>query len=159
MKDFATSPACPEAASDAVSAHALGLDADEQALLNLQRFYFRSFAEPASQGWMHALAGAEEAFPHLPRGEAAILVLIQVQALRGVRRSAFRFSNPFCPACRLRLTPDEVALATLFRTCRAAQSPRTLAAALSDDTPNPGLEIASTRLAAALCPQAPSRFH
>ena len=48
--------ACPERPDDAVSVFAMGLDPVDLALLALHRHYFRTFADPASQAWMMALA-------------------------------------------------------------------------------------------------------
>lgn len=152
--------ACPERPDDAVSVFAMGLDPVDLALLALHRHYFRTFADPASQAWMMALAEDDPAFAHLPRGEVARLVLILVQTMRGVRRSAFRFNNPFCPSCALRLTADEIDLCGLWQSSRQSSAElHTRAAILSDGESNPALEIAALRLSEALRPALKTAFH
>lgn len=158
MQHLRPSAPCPDSAPDRIAAH--GLDGLDRAVLTLQRHFFRSFAEPATQSWIQALALGDEAFPRLPRGEAAILVLTQVQALRSQRRRVFRFSNPWCPGCSESLTQDELALVRLFRAARQGSEPdlALLASDLCDAAANPALVLASLALAEALCPPAP-RFH
>ena len=161
MKHERTKPAtCPDTAADSFPVVGLGLQPGELAVLALQRHFFCTFAEPATQGWMQAFALDDGGLAHLPRGAVALLVLTQVQALRAVRRSPFRFSNPFCPVCSRRVTPDEMELLSLLRNCQTARDLATAhAARLSDGVLNPGLELASARLAEALTPVSPTRFH
>lgn len=155
VRSLASPPdGCPDSG---LSVASMGLDAAELAVLTLQRHFFRSFAEPASQSWIQALTLGEECFPHHPRGEVALLVLTQVQALRQTRREVFRFSNPWCPGCSASLTRDELALVQLLR-ARTAEALAACASALSSQEANPALVIATTRLAEALSPIAP-KFH
>lgn len=158
----AEAPACREVIGDKLSVHDLGLDPVDLAVLTLQRHFFRSFAEPAAQGWIEAFAFGGAAFPQLARGEAALLVLSQVQALRCQRRSTFQFANPLCSGCARYLTADEVDLVGLLQAARARSynQMQARAALLSGGTLNQGLETATGRLAEMLCPESKTpRFH
>lgn len=91
----------------------LGLGPRQATALDVMRFFFTAHAQPESQAWMAAfeLAAAAEGPELGPAvGWRALRV---VQALRGSRRSAFRFSNPVCPGCRGVATETERRLMTM----------------------------------------------
>lgn len=107
---------CPEAAG--LGAPIGSLHPFEATALSVARGFFRGFADPPSQGWMGAFAAARVAFAPEVGPAAALAVLDVVGALRGTRRSAFRFSNPACPCCAERLTEHERQLMAALRAVR-----------------------------------------
>ncbi|MEM8591966.1 MAG: hypothetical protein AAGF13_05515 [Pseudomonadota bacterium] len=77
----------------------MGYDKTERSLLVIARFYFLTFSDPSSQGWMRASAAARAAFDEPHASYIAAAVLEAVNELRIARGSAFEFSNPDCPGC------------------------------------------------------------
>lgn len=79
----------------------------QRSTLMVSRCYFLSFAEPHSQAWEFGLQRAEALFGPSLGGMFGSKVLAYVQGMRGARRNAFSFANPFCECCRDRLTEHE----------------------------------------------------
>lgn len=84
-----------------------GLDRYEVSLLTIMRYFFQSFAQPHSQGWLQAFRAADTTFPQDRAAGLAMACLTVVQNMRASRRDVFRFSNPDCPGCRAVLCTDE----------------------------------------------------
>ena len=110
-------PPCPEAPTGA-GGRLADPNPFEAASLGVARGFFQSFAHPPSQGWMGASAAARAAFPEPVAPGAVLAVLGVLQALRGARRSTFRFANPGCPCCAAVLTERERGLMASLRALR-----------------------------------------
>jgi len=85
----------------------VGFDRSETAILEVARFYWQTFAEPASQSWLFALHMSEQRFGDRQGGEIGLEILATVQAMRMSRKSCFRFNNPRCTGCAKFLSPHE----------------------------------------------------
>ncbi|QBF30461.1 hypothetical protein [Thalassococcus sp. S3] len=99
-------------------------------VLTTARFFFLSFSEPQSAGWLTAILSAETMFQ---RPDAALLtrqVLIVLQEMRQSRRSTFRFSNPRCTCCADIVTHDERHLIDTIRASRALDRSRAFSSAM-----------------------------
>jgi len=98
--------------------------AEEWAVLQIARHYFASFAAPASQGWLRAIATALEAYDHETAPHVAVAVLGVVQTMRQTRRSVFGFNSPDCIACCRHLTLAERSLMNAIRSAARRQDDR-----------------------------------
>jgi len=109
-------------------------DEVEQTLLTVARYYFQSFAHPATEAWVKAFALAEERFPssaaQTKASELAVALLAAVQAMRASRKSGFRFSNPDCPDCARILCEQERQFMEVLRALRQDARSRAHASAL-----------------------------
>lgn len=94
------------------------LDDIEKAVLEISRYYWRSFAAPATQSWLCALQIAAERFGPNSGGEIGLGVLAAVQAMRMSRSSCFHFNNPVCAGCASILSDDERRFINVFRAVR-----------------------------------------
>jgi len=93
----------------------LGYDEIDRQILAILRHYFTSFAAPERQGWVSAIAASMRDFGDARGPEIAVAVLSAVQAMRGARRSTFRFNAPGCPNCARFVTDQERLLMTALR--------------------------------------------
>lgn len=100
---------------------ALGLGADERAVLAILRHYCVSFAAPAREGWIVAIRAALDAFGETRGPHVAVATLAALQVLRRTRASGFRFNTPDCPDCSAFVTGHE---RLLIAALRAAASGR-----------------------------------
>jgi len=91
---------------------------DELAILAIARYYFQTFAVPASQAWIPATDLARHAFGALKGPRVAAAVLDMLREMRISRRSTFQFSNPECQVCADVLTENERQLMGVFRGLR-----------------------------------------
>ncbi|MEM8871610.1 MAG: hypothetical protein AAF848_02100 [Pseudomonadota bacterium] len=98
---------CHPPAGDQLPVHEAGLDLFEVAVLDIMRFYFLSFADPASQGWLRAMHTATTHFKAEAAPIIAFQILAMVQAMRCSRASVFIFSSPVCPECSAMLSDEE----------------------------------------------------
>jgi hypothetical protein len=103
---------------DRTAVAALGLDPFETGVLSVVRHLCAGLAEPASQGWRHALAIATERWPGGDGGRSVLDLLRILDALAAVRRDAFRTMDPLSLTCRALATPDESALMHLIAAMR-----------------------------------------
>lgn len=101
-----------------------GLDRDERALLQVMRYFFQSFTQPETQGWIMAFRAALQHFPHDQAANIALASLSVLQTMRMSRREAFRFSNPDCAACCEVLCDDERQLIGIVAATRRGQRSR-----------------------------------
>ncbi|MEM1312914.1 MAG: hypothetical protein AAGI51_00050 [Pseudomonadota bacterium] len=85
----------------------LDLGPQVEALLDVMRFYFTSFAHPNSQAWIGALEWSVAATGPRLGPQVAYQAMRLVQALRGSRTTPFRFSSPNCESCRKIVTETE----------------------------------------------------
>jgi hypothetical protein len=99
------------------------LDAFEQASLGVMRFMASSLATPQSQHWREALHLAAHAWGPVQVPALAFGLLNVLDAMRMTRKPMFRFSNPACPECRLRLSQHERQL--MFCIAHARRNRRT----------------------------------
>jgi hypothetical protein len=99
-----------------------GLDACEHTLLTCSRFYFQSFAEPASQGWLRALSTTDAFFGVQQGPIVAVRLLTAMQAMRLRRRSIFQFSHPQCAHCAEVLTEHERRFMTALKASRCGDT-------------------------------------
>lgn len=83
-----------------------GLSLEDIQTLQMARHVFQSFAQPASQSWMHAIDLAYSE-PNDRDPQTFYRVLSVVQAVRCARVSLFRFSNPCCANCAQTVTAHE----------------------------------------------------
>lgn len=150
----ATRPGRP----DEVPLAALAPDRFARLTLALLRHHFQTFAAPETQGWLTALRRATTQVGPDVAGRLCYDVAVLVQALRGARRSAFRFNPEGCGCCRDWLTAEERQLMELLDALRQGQTgrARTLVQLLCDGVPDDDL----LRTAAAyLQRHAPRRLH
>lgn len=101
-----------------------GLDRDERVILQVMRYFFQSFTQPQSQGWIMAFRVALQHFPHDQAANIGLATLSVVQNMRMSRREAFRFSNPDCKSCSALLCEDERQLIGLVVATRRGQRSR-----------------------------------
>ena len=101
-----------------VALASLALDPAMDSALDIMRCFFTAFASPASQGWIGAQEGSVAAYGLRDGPRMALALLRLVQALRGARRSPFRFSNPGCAHCRQVVTDTEARLIALIQEMR-----------------------------------------
>jgi len=83
-----------------------GLDPFEMLTLQMLRFFFQTFACPASHSWVYAMDVARQACGE-QGGAFALKVLDAMKAVRTTRKSTFTFSSPTCPGCSEILTEHE----------------------------------------------------
>ncbi len=95
-----------------------GLDADDRDVLKAMRLVFRTFANPASQGWTQGLSVVRASFAHRNAGEVFHGIVAVVDALRSARQSGFHFTNPDCANCSRYLCDDERLLMGSLTACR-----------------------------------------
>lgn len=70
------------------------LDPFERDVLEIARYFFEAFSDPASHAWVEAFRKAETVFP-MPFGASiAHAILIAINALRVSRRQTFQFERP-----------------------------------------------------------------
>ena len=94
------------------------LDDASLAALDILRFFFVSYSEPASQGWRVAFTYATACFGRLNGVEVAYTLMEVVEAVSRSRNTIFTFSNPRCPVCRQRLSAPERYLMAALSACR-----------------------------------------
>ena len=97
----------------------LSLAWDEEITLTLARFFFSSFAQPNSMGWISALAEAEARFGHTHGPQIAARLLAALQSIRRARKSVFMFNSPCCPGCASVATEHERRLVTAIHAIRS----------------------------------------
>lgn len=84
-----------------------GYSAEQVAVLEIMRFFFVAYSDPGRHAWETAFSHARKAFGETRGPVMAAKVLEMVQAMRYSRKSVFRFSNPYCECCRLRISNSE----------------------------------------------------
>ncbi|MBL3569967.1 hypothetical protein DSD19_14860 [Rhodovulum sp. BSW8] len=131
-------------------------------MLTVARHFFQSFAKPQSEGWIRALAAAEQRFrPGMHAASAAdmaVRLLAALQELRAARTSGFRFSNPDCPGCAARLTEQERQFMDVLIALRRGKRSKAHAAAmmLCEGNPTDSFLRAMADLAALTIVRAPA---
>lgn len=85
----------------------LDFDDFEISVLEIARFYFATFANPASQLWVTALQRAETQFEAPFGATIAHAILIAVENMREARQTGFSFLDPTCPLCSQYISPEE----------------------------------------------------
>lgn len=98
-----------------------GYDAAEDAILEVARYFFQTFALPHTQSWLAALHRAEARFSGSSGPGIAMDILAAVQAMRASRSSCFRFSNPACPGCSQIVGEHERQFMCVFQAVRRGQ--------------------------------------
>ncbi len=83
------------------------LDDAEAAILTISRYYFQSFAVPESQAWTEAMRFAEAKFGDTLGGIINLRLLKVLLAIRGSRKSVYRFNSTICPTCSGIVTEHE----------------------------------------------------
>ncbi|MEM8656823.1 MAG: hypothetical protein AAGF22_01895 [Pseudomonadota bacterium] len=112
---------CHPSGGDQLKLCDAGLDRFEVAVLDIMRFYFLSFASPATQGWLRALHTATAHFKAEAAPIIAFQVLAMVQAMRCSRPSVFTFSSPTCPDCAAVLSDAERHMMAAIHCIRASR--------------------------------------
>lgn len=88
------------------------------AVLDIMRCFFASNCPKTTHAWETAFELSNKVFSRpgaTHTGDiVAGAVLRAVQSMRRARRNTFRFSNPFCPRCRTKLTEHERHLLTVY---------------------------------------------
>lgn len=103
---------------------------EDVALLEVMRYFFVSFTDPERQAWETAFQCSEIYFGPQRGGEVALALLRMIQTMRVSRRTTFRFSNPYCSSCRLRVTDCERHMLGAFRDLSAKNTASARAKAL-----------------------------
>lgn len=124
----------------------------------IARYFFQSFAQPGTEGWVRAISGAEQVMGHDDGPRVVCAVLRAVQAMRQARQNHFHFSNPDCPGCAARLCWHERLFLNVFRAVRRGRDADAEAHAmlLCEGNATDGLVEAMQQLSDAL-PSAPVR--
>lgn len=86
---------------------ALGCTPEDVVILQMARHFFRSFAAPASHGWLTVFPMAEQNFAGRQPERIAVALLKAIQAMGRTRRSGFGFVSPDCPVCSRNVTEHE----------------------------------------------------
>ena len=98
-----------------------GYDEVETKILQITRYFFSAFANPASQNWMFAFAFCKSHWCERNGPAFADGCLEVVSAMRLARKATFCFSNPFCLKCSLLVTPHERYLMACVQSARRGQ--------------------------------------
>ncbi|MEM0950292.1 MAG: hypothetical protein AAGK37_23075 [Pseudomonadota bacterium] len=125
-----------------------GYDGVEEAILEIARYYWQTFAIPQSHSWLAALQRAESGVFADTNGEIGLEVLATVQAMRKSRVSCFRFNNPACPQCSSIVSEHERQFMNVFQAVRQGRigAARTHAMLLCEGNPTDHLIIRMTAL-------------
>lgn len=102
----------------------------EWAALDMARCVFVGFADVDSDGVGAAMARGDWHFCAGHSGPIVSALSDCLAAMRSVRRSPFRFSDPRCPCCRPRVTDCEMGLIRLLRARMQGRDGDFVAAAL-----------------------------
>ncbi|WP_068118967.1 hypothetical protein [Tropicimonas marinistellae] len=98
-----------------------GCTADDQAVLQIARLFFRSFSAPHSHSWLGAFPLAERTFTGRQPERVGVAVLNAVQAMGRARTSGFNFASPDCPICAQKITEHERQFLSVLMEQRAAR--------------------------------------
>lgn len=90
----------------------------EDAILEISRYFFQTFAIPEAQSWLTGMQRAESRFAGAAGPGIAFDILAAVQAMRMSRVSPFRFNNPSCPGCSAIVSEHERQFVGVYRAVR-----------------------------------------
>jgi len=84
-----------------------GSGAVEQNLLLVARHYFMSYANPGTLYWEVATDVCRDRFGQVAGPQIAVALLNVLRAMRGSRKTIFKFTNPFCKVCSTKTSDCE----------------------------------------------------
>ncbi|MEO0752406.1 MAG: hypothetical protein AAFY25_11450 [Pseudomonadota bacterium] len=92
-----------------------GPDYAKNAIPEVARCFWQTFAMPQTQAWLMALQLAKHRFRGQRGGAIGLEILATVQAMRHSRVSCFRFNNPACNSCAAFVSEHERQFMSVFR--------------------------------------------
>jgi len=98
-----------------------GYDAADRAVLEVTRYFFRTFAMPETQSWMMAFHRTASLFPEDTHATAGLSLMATVQAMRTSRVSTCMCNNSGCPGCSAIVSEHERQFVEVSRSVRRNQ--------------------------------------